>query len=297
MHRTAWLLSEGSGVAWSTRPAPAFNVHPGGALNYPGRGAIGSRIKLDKLHTRHDIWYKSRWFQAKPFAMNYFVDTPRMLLDRDFYKYRFQSVKNLAFFSRWERVVDSKRGFEDRWWIVEEEGESLKVNYKLYSERLNNELRQIQESLPQLTIIMKGVPYPWKKMEISCAVVQGLSLREAMAQCKFGLRKGHLVLYRAFEKLLQGAEAKGLDKDKLRVTRTHVAMGSRDKQIDIKSKGYYAWRTKRSCLLLVSVTEDPDMVLPDRTIIPYRSQVSLRKAGIRTEATILDVPAITAEGI
>lgn len=286
------------------RASMAFNVHEN-VMNYPSRSNLGNRYRLTKNMTTHSKWFRVTWHRSMaPYGMQWHEDTPRMLLDRDFYKMPSLAISmtkqndlTLPYLSRWERSMESKRVTEDRWHLVEEEGEMIKVNYRLYCERMNAEIKATRDALPQLTLVMKGIPHSWKKMDIACALVHGCSIREAMAQCKFGWRKGHAVLYRALEKVLQGAETKGLDKDKLRVTRTHVTQGSRDKQIDIRSRGYYSWKTKRSSNLVLTVTEDPDMVLPDRSTIPYRSQVALRSAGIATEATALDIPAITAEGI
>ena len=82
----------------------------------------------------------------------------------------------------------------------------------------------------------------------------------------------------------------------LRITKITVRPGATDKQIDIRSS-YYSWKTKRASNVSVVVAEDPEMVLPDRTAIPYASMMSLRGAGLQSEPTVLDVPAITADGI
>ncbi|EPY43738.1 hypothetical protein AGDE_00183 [Angomonas deanei] len=199
--------------------------------------------------------------------------------------------------NRWERVVNSQRVTEDRWAGVEEDGVMYQVNWKLYCERLETELQNAQDQLPQYALMMRAVPSAWKKLDIELSVLRGLSVREAMAQCKLSTRKGHLIAFRALELAQQGAETKGLDKEKLRIAFISCIPGPTDKQIDIRSKGYYAWKTKKSSHLLVTVTEDPEMVLPDRTAIPYASLMSLKRAGLYNEPTVLDVPAITAEGI
>jgi hypothetical protein len=118
-----------------------------------------------------------------------------------------------------------------------------------------------------------------------------------MAQCKLSSRKGHQIVYRALEMAQQGAEGKGLDKEKLRILHINCSQGPTDKQIDLRSKGYYSWKTKRASNLLLTIAEDPEMVLPDRSTIPYASMMSMKRAGLRDEPTVLDVPAITAEGI
>ncbi|EPY27527.1 hypothetical protein STCU_02710 [Strigomonas culicis] len=199
--------------------------------------------------------------------------------------------------SRWERVVNSQRVTEDRWAQVEEEGLVYQVNWKMYSERLETELQSAQDLLPQYTLIMRATPTNWKKFDIELSVLRGLSVREAMVQCKLSIRKGHLIAYRALELAQQGAEGKGLDKERLRIAHITCLPGPTDKQIDIRSKGYYAWKTKKSSHLVVSLAEDPEMVLPDRSVVPYASLLSMKRAGLAEEPTVLDVPAITAEGI
>ena len=171
------------------------------------------------------------------------------------------------------------------------------VNWKLYSDRVNAELQAAVDALPQYSIMMKAVPRSWRKLDLDCALIRGLSVREATAQCKLGTTKGCNILNRALELAQKGAETKGLDKERLRIGSLRVTRGPTDKQIDIRSKGYYAWKTKKASHLFLTVIEDPEMRLPDRTSLPFASQQALRQAQIPVEPVVLDVPAITAEGI
>eukprot|EP00796_Vickermania_ingenoplastis_P010197 gene10198-7145_t len=141
--------------------------------------------------------------------------------------------------------------------------------------------------------MMKAVPSAWKKLDIELSVLRGLSVREAMAQCKLSIRKGHMAVFRALELAVQGAEGKGLDKERLRIIHITCMPGPTDKQVDIRSRGYYAWKTKKSSHLLLTLAEDSDMVLPDRSAVPYGSLMTLRKAGLVDETPSLastDVP-------
>jgi ribosomal protein L22 len=224
---------------------------------------------------------------------------PRVLLDRDFVPRQGKWTKDdhIPDESRWERVINGMRWCEDRVHFVEEDGEMHAVNWKLYSDRLNAELQQTADQLPSYTIHAKAIPMTWKKFDIRCQWVAGLSLREAIAQCKIGGTKSYAIMAHLLERVQQGAENKGLDKDKLRVHVARCLPGMTDRQIDIRSRGYYSWKVKKASNVVVGVVEDPEMVLPDRTIVPYSTQLSLRRAGMATEETILDVPAITADGI
>lgn len=144
---------------------------------------------------------------------------------------------------------------------------------------------------------MCGAPVKPKAFDLVTTIVKGMSVREAMAQGKLSSRKPLQILYKALEQAQQGAEAKGLDKDKLRVQFLTSWNGPSDKQIDIRSKGFYGWKTKQSTNFMITVTEDPEMVLPERTQLPYNSVLAMKKAGLYDEPVVLDVPAITADGI
>eukprot|EP00331_Platyophrya_macrostoma_P009508 CAMPEP_0176410028 /NCGR_PEP_ID=MMETSP0127-20121128/2828_1 /TAXON_ID=938130 /ORGANISM="Platyophrya macrostoma, Strain WH" /LENGTH=279 /DNA_ID=CAMNT_0017789477 /DNA_START=39 /DNA_END=878 /DNA_ORIENTATION=+ len=278
----------------SGRVAPAFAIPKSGKLRK--RQGVGNQYLLTQRHGA--VWFRRSYFQRQPFAVSKVLGLPRQLLDRSVWRGSWTRKNNNPEVNRWEKLINSMRVMEDRWALVEEDGMMHKVNWKMYCQRLEAELTAAKDHLPQYTLVMKSVPYAWKKLEIDLALVRGLSVREAMAQCKLSSRKGHQVIYRALEMALQGSEAKGLDKDKLRIVFINCAQGPTDKQIDLRSKGYYSWKTKRSSNMLLTVAEDPDMVLPDRTVIPFASMLSLKRAGVRDEATtVLDVPAITAEGI
>ncbi|KAG8344069.1 putative Ribosomal protein L22p L17e [Trypanosoma vivax] len=264
----------------------------------PRRSNVGSQFLYTQRHGSRVTWYKRQYFSSRPFAIQrHSGTTPRILLDRSLWKSIWFTKIHLPDINRWERVVNSQRVTEDRYALVEEEGVMHKVNWGLYCERLETELTANQERLPQYTTVMKAVPSNWKKLDIDISVLRGLSLREAMAQCKLSIRKGHQIAFRSLEMALQGAEAKGLDKEHLRVAHISCYPGPTDKQIDIRSRGYYAWKTKKSSHLIVTLAEDPEMVLPDRSCIPYSSLLSLRRAGLSCQPTLLDVPAITADGI
>ena len=249
--------------------------------------------RIVKKHTETRRWYGDAPFYA---GTKHF-ETPRVLLDRDVWATDWDVKKHLPEKSRWERVANGKRVTSDRWALVEEDGEMLKVNWKLYSERVNAELQATMDNLPQYSLRWESVPHDWKKQDVANALIRGLSVREAMAQTKLSGLKGHAILYRMLEVAQKGAEAKGLDKDRLRVAYVEVDVGERDKQADIKSRGYMGWRTKKSSIVHLTVVEDPEMELPDRSAIPFTSQLALKAAGIATEPTVLDVPAITADGI
>ena len=238
-----------------------------------------------------------RPFAIKKYEPDVTSMVPRILLQRDDFSDRWSYLRNMPEINRWEKVINSMRVFEDRWALVEEEGYMHRVNFMLYSNRVETELQASLDNLPQFTITMKACPIKWKKMHTCCAVCRGLSVREALAQSKLSHFKGHAILHRTLEMAVQGAEGKGLDKEKLRITRVFCWPGPCDKQIDIRSKGYYAWRTKESSHLILTVVEDPDLELPDRNSVPYASLLSLRRAGLHAEPTRIDVPAITADGI
>lgn len=277
------------------RPAPRYNI---GLRPVPRRSNVGGQFMFTQKHFARETWYRRQYFSAMPFAISkHMGGTPRILLDRTLWRSVWMTKANIPDINRWERVVNSQRVTEDRWALVEEDGTMLQVNWKLYCERLETELQSAQDQLPQYSFQMKAVPSAWKKLDIELSVLRGLSVREAMAQCKLSIRKGHMAVFRALELALQGAEAKGLDKDHLRIATLTCVPGPTDKQIDIRSKGYYSWKTKKSSHLLLTLVEDPEMVLPDRSAIPYASLMSMRRAGLMEEPTVLDVPAITAAGI
>ena len=279
------------------RQLPHFNIPTPYGLRK--RSPIGTSMTLTAPHTQRPIWWRTNWY-AKPYwgIQKHASQLPRVLLDRDVLKRDVWSKEaHLPEDARWERIINGSRWTEDRVMYVEEDGEMHAVNWKLYSDRLNAELQATSENLPSFCILAKGIPMTWKKLDVTAQFLQGLSAREALAQCKFTSQKRRLIFHKLLERVLQGAENKGLDKDKLRVHVVRVLKGKRDKAIDFKSRGYFSWKTKRSSNVLIGVTEDPEMVLPDRTIVPYRTQLALRKAGIVTEETKLDIPAITADGI
>lgn len=275
-------------------PAPYFNV----TRKLPSRGTVGSSKKLTALHAQRAVWYKMHNYSQKPANMEHHGKiTPRIYLDRHIYHLPWLTSRNLPDDTRWEKVYNAKRYSVERVHWVEEDGFLHPVNWKLYSDRVNAELQASVDALPQYTVKMAAIPMGWRKLDICCARIRGLSLREAVAQCKLSPTKGAVVLARALEFAQKGAESKGLDKERLRLGQVRVMIGPTDKQVDIRSKGYYAWKTKKASHLFLTVIEDPEMRLPDRTRLPYASQVALRQAQIPSEPVVLDVPAITAEGI
>lgn len=277
----------------SHRPAPAFNL-----TRVPqGRSAVGSFLRISKKHGSLQQWYRTHWYTPKPDHIEHHPVTPRIYLDRHLFKLPWELSRNLPDETRWEKVINSKRYAVERVHWVEEDGYMHRVNWKLYSDRVNAELQASVDALPQFTLFLKSVPRSWKKLDIDLAKVRGLSLREAIAQCKLGADKGDNVMYRALELLQRGAETKGLDKERLRLGKCTCYRGATDRQVDIRSRGYYSWRTKRSSNMSLTAVEDPEMRLPDRTLLPYSASVALRRAGMPAEQVVLDVPAITAEGI
>lgn len=262
------------------------------------RSNVGSQFFQTQKHYAREHWYRRQYFSRKPFGISkYCGGTPRILLDRSLWRSLWMTKANIPDINRWERVINSQRVTEDRWALVEEDHVMYQVNWKMYCERLETELQAAQDELPSYSFVMRAVPSSWKKLDIELSVLRGLSVREAMSQCKLSIRKGHMAVFRALEMAVQGAESKGLDKERLRIIHITCFPGPTDKQIDIRSRGYYAWKTKKSSHLLITVAEDSEMVLPDRSAIPYGSLTSLRKAGISNEIPVLDVPAITADGI
>jgi ribosomal protein L22 len=243
------------------------------------------------------MWWRITKNTRKPAHIERYLNMPRMLLDRDIYKLPFSFGRNLPDLTRWEHLINGTRVSSDRTHLVEEDGMRYSVNWRLYSDRVNAELQQAVDSQPCFTFFMAAAPFKWKGMDVAAARIRNLSLREAMAQCKLSPLKGHLILYKCLERAQQGAEGKGLDKERLRVARVVIKKGPTDKQADMKSKGYFAWKTKKASHILVTLLEDPELQLPDRSMLPHESRVSLRRAGILTEPTVLDIPAITAEGI
>lgn len=271
------------------------NIRIAGKL--PNRTSIGGQYFQTNRHYSRRTWYKAQYFTKSPFGVSLVRGTPRILLDRSLYRSLWSAKVNNPDVNRWEKVVNSMRTSEDRFALVEEEGLMHRISWKMYCKRLESELEAQKQQLPQYTIRFASAPSGWKKLHLSCCVLGDLSVREAMAQCKLSNRKGHQIIFRALEKAVQGAEAKGLEKDKLRISLINCVQGTVDKQVDLRAKGFYAWKTKRSSNLVITVVEDPDLVLPDRSAIPYSSMLTMRRAGLREEVTVLDVPAITAEGI
>jgi ribosomal protein L22 len=278
---------------YSTAPAPFPNI----SRKLNPRGSLGMRIGLTNMHQHRAVWYKLHRDSIKPHGIEHHPVMPRILLDRHLYALKWNTARNLPDETRWEKVYNGMRYAVERVHWVEEDGFLHRVNWKLYSDRVNAELQAAVDALPQFTVRLKSIPMSWRKLDIAAARIRGLSMREAVAQCKVGEGKGCNVLGRALDIAQKGAETKGLDKERLRLGTVRVTQGQRDKQADIRSRGYYAWKTKKSSHLFVTVIEDPELRLPDRTRLPYASQVALRRAGIATEPVVLDVPAITAEGI
>lgn len=279
----------------SKQPAPFMNI----GRTFGIRGSVGSFYRITKKHGALLCWYRTHWYTPQPDHIEHFGSiTPRMYLDRHIFKMPWELSRNLPDETRWEKVLNSKRCWVERVHWVEEDGFQHRVNWKLYSDRVNAELQASVDALPQYTLLMRNVPRTWKKLDVDLARIRGLSVREAMAQCKLGSKKGDLVLHRALEILQRGAETKGLDKERLRLGKCMVTKGLTDSQVDIRSKGYYSWKTKRASDLFLTAIEDCEMKLPDRTLLPYTATVALRRAGLPTEQmAVLDVPAITAEGI
>lgn len=264
----------------------------------PKRTAIGNQFLVTRNLGVRSSWYAVTEYSRRPYAITKHIHAPRILLDRDLFRQASWTPKrNMPDSGRWERVVASMRVTEDRWSLAEEGGELHRLNWKLYSERLRSELLAARENLPQYTLLMTGAPVKPKEFDVITTIAKGMSVREAMAQGKLSNRKPLQILYKALESAQQGAEAKGLDKDKLRLQFLTCWSGPKDKQIDIRSKGFYGWKTKRSTNFIITVTEDPEMILPERTLLPYNSVLAMKKAGLYDEPVVLDVPAITADGI
>lgn len=274
-----------------------FNIRPG-HVGRPKRSAVGNQFFITRNFGVRPVWFKLTKYHKKPFGIDLHLQAPRLLLDRNMFRQmRWSKTRNMPDDNRWERAVASMRVTEDRWSLAEEEGQLHRVNWRLYSERLRSELVAARENLPQYTLVMCGAPVKPKAFDLMTTIVKGMSVREAMAQGKLSNRKPLQILYKALEQAQQGAEAKGLDKDKLRIQFLTSWSGPSDKQIDIRSKGFYGWKTKMSTNFMVTVTEDPEMMLPERTQLPYNSVLAMKKAGLYDEPVVLDVPAITADGI
>lgn len=267
---------------------------------FPNRTKARYVSQFTKKHGTHAFWWGFQTHSVKPFGIEKFDYTPRLLLDRWMFRQDYYDQEHrIPDSSRWEKIVNGKRVTEDRWALVEEEGEMHKVNWKLYSERIETELRSSYENVPQYRYWMDALPSHWKWIDVGAAKVRNLSVREGLAQSKLDSNKCNFIVGRTMELAQQGAEAKGLDKDKLRVSDYIAIRRKGDRQMNIKSKGYWAWATLQSSEARVTLTEDPEMVLPDRSALPYSSIAALRKAGIPVESAgeVIDVPAITAEGI
>lgn len=263
------------------------------------RQVIATENTMRKYHMQRRGWWRTRIRNSIPYyGIWRHEDVPRILLQRNFINgQHWSEKKNLPDEARWERVINGMRWSEDRYSLVEEDGQMHKVNWKLYSDRVNAELHAMVEHMPSFSMKFTGVPANWRWLDIALQRVAGLSMREALAQTKLEWGTNNVILFHLLEMVQQGAENKGLDKEKLRLSFSTVWFGSRDKAIHLRSRGYYSWRTIKSSKVILVVTEDPEMELPDRTVLPFRSQLALRKAGIDSEITVLDVPAITADGI
>lgn len=259
--------------------------------------ATGSRLTVRQHHNTNRTWWAVSRNAVKPFGIEQYNYVPRVLLDRHMYRRTWDEAIHLPDESRWEKMVNGRRVTEDRWALVEEDGETHKVNWKLYSQRISAEIKQSYEHLPSYRYEATNLPVIWRSLDAASAMMRRLSVREALAQCKLQNLKSFKVMHHVLEAAQQGAESKGLDKDRLRVTTLFTLKGPSDAAIDLKSRGFYSWKSKQSASLHVVVSEDPDMVLPDRTVVPFQVQAALRRAGIATKHTVLDVPAITAEGI
>lgn len=257
-----------------------------------------SRWSLYRHHGTPGEWWRHSGKHVKPQHVELHDYTPRVLLDRHLYHDKVWVERlHLPDESRWEKFVNGRRVTEDRWSLVEEEGQVHKVNWKLYSQRISAEVKASYDALPSFRYEATSLPIWWRSLDTVCAVVNRLSVREALVQCKLGTYKSHRCMHYALEQAMKGAEAKGLDKDKLRVTEVFTLKGPTDRSFNLRSKGFYSWVTKHSASIHLVVSEDPEMVLPDRTRVPYQVEVALRRAGIATKQVVLDVPAITAEGI
>eukprot|EP00760_Papus_ankaliazontas_P030673 PhM_4_TR4962/c0_g1_i1/m.26930 len=252
-----------------------------------------------KPHGSHFPWWRSRWNTLPPAGIIRYTETPRILLDRDLFEQPiWQRSINFPDSSRWERIINGERVTEDRHAYVEEDGEVIAVPWKAYNERINRELEDSVQSTPEYTQILEGCPVNWKKLEFALAVCRGLSLREAKVQMKLLGQKPHHIVHRLLELAETNAvNNKGLNRDKLRIARITCWKGREDAGVNIRSRGYFSWKTKHASTVLVVVAEDPEMVLPDRTRLPWWVEERLRRHGIATSETELDVPAITAEGI
>eukprot|EP00759_Apiculatamorpha_spiralis_P038739 PhF_6_TR37819/c0_g1_i1/m.56309/K02890/RP-L22, MRPL22, rplV; large subunit ribosomal protein L22 len=262
------------------------------------RGGIAKANGRHKPHGSHLPWYKTRYDQRLPWGVQRFTETPRILLDRQLWRFKWVTSNNLPDANRWERVINGERVTEDRMAFVEEDGEEHAVSWKVYCERVGRELQDAVDAIPQYTQVLSGVPISWKKLDIATAIARGMSVREAKVQLKMKSGKAHQIIYRAVELAETNAVSyKGLERDKLRIARIVCHRAKTDDQIDIRSKGYFAWKAKRTSTLVVTVAEDPDMILPDRTKLPWWVQERLGRHNVATEPTVLDVPAITAEGI
>ena len=251
-------------------------------------------------HLTRDYWWKTGRYVNRPFVINFFEYTPRVMMDRDLFREeQWEEKHRMPDTSRWEKIVNGKRVLEDRWALVEEDGEMHKVNWRLYSKRLESEIKAAYDNVPQWRHQLDGLPVNWERLDPSIAVARNLSVREAIAQGKLDETKHRQIMGRVIEIAQASADGKGLDKDKLRVTFADTFRGKRDQKLHLKSKGYYAWGSIESSNVRVVLAEDPEMVPPDRSVLPYVSQLNLKRAGIPSKnmGEMIDVPAITAEGI
>mmetsp|Transcript_11165 Transcript_11165/g.16876 ORF Transcript_11165/g.16876 Transcript_11165/m.16876 type:complete len:275 (-) Transcript_11165:47-871(-) len=251
-----------------------------------------------KHHFARTPWNRTTWNTKKIRDIKRYTETPRILLDRDLFRDTWIDSVNLPESDRWERVINGKRVLEDRYFLVEDEGEMHPINWKVYSSRVNKELKESMNALPQFTQVLVQAPVSWKKLDVALAMARGMSVREAKVQLKLCGKKQHQIIYRCLELAEHGAvNEKGLERDKLRIAKITCYRDRTDVQIDIRSKGFYAWKTKKNSTLLITVAEDQHMVLPDRTKVPWWVQDRLARNQFSTSEVMLDVPALSSEGI
>ena len=273
-------------------------LHKRGVPRHMETGGILSPRSRKPQHNSRTPWFKTSWNTQKIKDINRYTETPRILLDRDLFRDKWIDSVHLPESDRWERVINGQRVVEDRYFLVEEEGQQYPINWRVYCERVNKELKETMKALPQYTQVLVNCPVSWKKLDVANALARGMSVREAKVQLKFKGQKQHQIIYRCLELAEHGAvNEKGLDRDKLRVAKITCYRGKTDVQIDIRSKGYYAWKTKRNATLLITVAEDPHLELPDRTKLPWWVQDRLARNQFSTNNVTLDVPALSTEGI
>ncbi|KNH01385.1 50S ribosomal protein L22 [Perkinsela sp. CCAP 1560/4] len=258
---------------------------------------VGPRDRI-KQHFARTPWYRTTWNTSRIKDVRRFTETPRILLDRDLFRDTWIDSVHLPESDRWERVINGQRVTEDRYFLVEDEGELHPINWRVYSERVNKELQESMKALPQFTQVLVCCPVSWKKLDVSLAMARGMSVREAKVQLKLGGKKQHQIIYRCLELAEHGAvNEKGLERDKLRIAKITCYRDRTDVQVDIRSKGFFNWKTKRNATMLITVAEDQQMKLPDRTKLPWWVQDRLARNQFPMNDVTLDVPALSSEGI